>query len=133
MVSERRTLLGSRSDPGAELTKDNQAVHKERLQLWKDFNYCWLAFLTRQLDDSRRVQRQGQKLPAGQQVLSKKALQNLGDELTRLCDGLEKSGLVDYEMGVWEEEIINREYFGTMPYEVTVMLTLLQFSWSVER
>lgn len=39
-------------------------------------------------------------------MLSKAALQNLGDELTRLCDGLEKSGLVDYEMGVWEEEII---------------------------
>ena len=43
----------------------------------------------------------------GQSVLSKPALQHLGDELTRLCDGLEKSGLVDYEMGVWEEEIIH--------------------------
>ena len=49
----------------------------------------------------------GQRPIPGQTVLSKTALQHLGDELTRLCDGLEKAGLVDYEMGVWEEEIIH--------------------------
>ena len=48
----------------------------------------------------------GQPPTPDQSVLSKAALRRLGDELTRLCDGLEKSGLVDYEMGVWEEEII---------------------------
>ena len=52
------------------------------------------------------MQATGQRPVPGQSVLSKTALQHLGDELTRLCDGLEKSGLVDYEMGVWEEEII---------------------------
>ena len=95
------------SDLFSELTKDNQAIHGERLRLWRDFNYCWLAYLTRQLDDSRRILARGQSLAPGQRVLSKAALQNLGDELTKLCDGLEKAGLVDYEMGVWEEEIIN--------------------------
>lgn len=55
------------------------------------------------------MQATGQRPAPGQSVLSKAAVQRLGDELIRLCDGLEKSGLVDYEMGVWEEEIITRK------------------------
>lgn len=31
----------------------------------------------------------------------------MGRELIRLCDGTETYGLVDYQMGVWEEEIIS--------------------------
>lgn len=108
MSSANKNFQRIKSDTRTGLNKDNQAIHKERLKLWKDFNYCWLAFLTRQLDDSRRLKATGQALPVGQSVLPKPALQNLGDELTRLCDDLEKSGLVDYEMGVWEEEIIDR-------------------------
>jgi hypothetical protein len=27
------------------------------------------------------------------------------DELIRLCDSIEQYGLVDYDIGVWEEEI----------------------------
>ena len=53
------------------------------------------------------MQATGQGPAPGQSMLSKTAIQHLGDELTRLSDGLEKSGLVDYEMGVWEEEIIH--------------------------
>lgn len=34
------------------LTKDNTSVYEERLELWKQFNVCWLAFLTRQLANS---------------------------------------------------------------------------------
>ena len=62
----------------------------------------------------------GQKLALGQSILSKAAIQRLGDELTRLCDGLEKSGLVDYEMGVWEEEIINRKPERLRPLVATL-------------
>lgn len=29
----------------------------------------------------------------------------MGDELIRLCDGIERHGLVDYQFGVWEDEI----------------------------
>ena len=87
---------------------DKEAQRSDQLKLWRDFNYCWLAFPTRHLDEAKRIQATGQGPPAGQSVLTKQSLQHLGDELTRLCDGLEKSGLVDYEMGVWEEEIIDR-------------------------
>lgn len=91
------------------LFKDDQALHDERLKLWKDFNLCWLALLQRQLDDSKRLHASGSGPAAGQSILPRDSLKNLGDELTRLCDGLEKFGLVDYEMGVWEEEIIGSE------------------------
>ncbi|CAK7264157.1 hypothetical protein SEPCBS119000_000855 [Sporothrix epigloea] len=30
----------------------------------------------------------------------------MGRELVRLCDGIERFGLVDYDYGVWEERIM---------------------------
>jgi hypothetical protein len=29
----------------------------------------------------------------------------MGEELVRLCDGIERHGLVDYQYGVWEDQI----------------------------
>jgi hypothetical protein len=49
----------------------------------------------------------GQQPPAPQSILSQDSLEKMGKELIRLDDGMEKHGLVDYQMGVWEEEIIN--------------------------
>lgn len=37
-------------------------------------------------------------------------LERLSSELIRLCDNIEKHGLVDYQMGVAEEEIMERKY-----------------------
>lgn len=34
-------------------------------------------------------------------------LLGLSSELVRLCDGVEKHGLVDYQMGVAEDEIVD--------------------------
>jgi hypothetical protein len=42
-------------------------------------------------------------------ILKYDELETMGKELVRLCDIMEKHGLVDYQMGVWEEEIITRE------------------------
>lgn len=30
----------------------------------------------------------------------------MGKELIQLCDQVEQHGLVDYQMGIWEEEIL---------------------------
>jgi hypothetical protein len=30
----------------------------------------------------------------------------MGTQLVKNCDNMEKLGLVDYQMGVWEEEIV---------------------------
>jgi hypothetical protein len=38
-------------------------------------------------------------------VLSAGTIQAMVDELIRLCDSVEQHGLVDYDRGVWEEEI----------------------------
>lgn len=37
--------------------------------------------------------------------LSLRTVKRMGDELIRLCDGIERHGLVDYQFGVWEDEI----------------------------
>jgi hypothetical protein len=37
--------------------------------------------------------------------MTKDQIEEMGDELVRLCDGLERHGLVDYQYGVWEEQI----------------------------
>lgn len=39
-------------------------------------------------------------------MLDQDLMETMGKELIRLCDTMEKHGLVDYQMGVWEEEII---------------------------
>lgn len=37
-------------------------------------------------------------------------MESMGKELIQLCDQLEQYGLVDYQMGVWEEEILCGEH-----------------------
>lgn len=39
-------------------------------------------------------------------MVSEEGLKKMGKELVRLCDGIERHGLVDYEYGVWEEAIV---------------------------
>lgn len=41
-----------------------------------------------------------------QGLLPQESLEEMGNELVSLCDGLEKHGLVDYQMGVSEQEIV---------------------------
>ena len=38
-------------------------------------------------------------------LLRAETIQGMIDELIRLCDSIENYGLVDYDRGVWEEEI----------------------------
>ena len=39
-------------------------------------------------------------------TISQDFLEEMGKELVSLCDGTERYGLVDYQLGVWEEQII---------------------------
>lgn len=55
----------------------------------------------------------GQGLHESQSLINTDSLKELGRELVRLCDHIEKHGLVDYQMGVAEEEIMDREYQPT--------------------
>lgn len=88
------------------LVRDDEAMHAERLKLWEEFNTCWLTVLQRQKD----MLDAGQRPPPPQSIIEYDTLEVMGKNLVQLCDNMEKHGLVDYQMGVWEEEIINSEF-----------------------
>lgn len=92
------------------LLHDDQAQHEGRIKLWDEFNTCWLALLQHQKDAIQKLLDSGQPLNPPPSLLQADYLGHMGDELVRLCDTMEKLGLVDYQMGVWEEEIVSSEW-----------------------
>jgi len=42
-------------------------------------------------------------------TLTAPMMEEMGEVIIRLCDKLEPHGLVDYQMGIWEEEILSGE------------------------
>ena len=49
----------------------------------------------------------GQPLLENQTLLQEAFLERMARELVRSCNVMERHGLVDYEIGVWEEEIMD--------------------------
>ena len=94
------------------LVHDDQGLHGERTKLWDEFNTCWLAVLQRQKDDTHEMLNSGQPPNPPQSILQLETLERMGSELVRLCDSMEKHGLVDYQMGVWEEEILGSKHLA---------------------
>lgn len=54
----------------------------------------------------------GRQLGRTQSRITLEGLNKMGDELVRLCDGIERHGLVDYQYGVWEEQITEGKYLN---------------------
>ena len=75
--------------------------------MWTDFNLCWLALLQRQKEDTEQLMNLSQNPTSSDSLLGVEELDRMGTEIVRLCDNIERHGLVDYEMGVAEEEIIS--------------------------
>ena len=88
------------------LVRDDESLHSQRLALWGEFNNCWLALLQSQKERTRDILRIGQHLPNDNSLISQDFLEEMGRELVNFCDGMERHGLVDYQLGVWEEQII---------------------------
>lgn len=84
------------------LTVDDANLHAGRIKLWNDFNHAWLALGQRQKD----LALSGAQVSRSQSLLSRDTIEKMGNELVRLCNGLERHGLVDYQYGVWEDEIM---------------------------
>lgn len=82
-------------------------MHADRIKLWEDFNHCWLTALQRQKELTEEMLDPGHRTHAPTSLMDYDFMETLGRELVRLCDMMEKHGLVDYQMGVWEEEIIS--------------------------
>ncbi|KAK5720581.1 hypothetical protein LTR17_014837 [Elasticomyces elasticus] len=97
-------LLGNVETLG--LTRDDEALHDDRIRLWDEFNRAWLTTLQRQFDMTQDSIQAGQPLREPHSIMTPQTLEQLSRELVRLCDSIEKHGLVDYQMGVAEEEIV---------------------------
>jgi hypothetical protein len=70
--------------------------------MWREFNIAWEALGQKQKEITEEALRTRRE-PAD--ILSAGAITSLMDELVALCDELEPYGLVDFEMGIWEEQI----------------------------
>ena len=89
------------------MTRDDEALHDDRIRLWDEFNRAWLTTLQRQYDMTEEMFRTNQAVREPQSIMTTQSLEHLSRELVRLCDMVERFGLVDYQMGVQEEEIMD--------------------------
>ncbi|KAJ5674780.1 uncharacterized protein N7477_004714 [Penicillium maclennaniae] len=87
------------------ILRDDHLQHDDRLQLWNHFNLCWLALCQKQKDMTQDLVSTGHQ-PIPTSLLSRERMEEMGKVLIQLCDQLEQHGLVDYQMGIWEEEIL---------------------------
>ena len=92
-------------NPG--LSQDDASLHDERIKLWNDFNHAWLALAFQQ----KTMMESGHQPGRSQSLMSEDTIRKMGDELIRLCDGIERHGLVDYQYGVWEDQIESSKFF----------------------
>ncbi|KAB2571428.1 37s ribosomal protein s9 [Lasiodiplodia theobromae] len=97
-------LLGNAEALG--LVRDDEPMHGERLKLWEEFNTAWLSILQKQKEMVQEMAEAGQAPRPPQSLMEYDFMESMGKELVGLCDSMEKHGLVDYQMGVWEEEIV---------------------------
>ncbi|KAI5461132.1 hypothetical protein BGZ63DRAFT_404030 [Mariannaea sp. PMI_226] len=100
LLSVSNWLLTQVVDLGLNL--DDTNLHADRIKLWNEFNHAWLSLGQRQMEMMMSSQSSSR---SQQTLLSKETIKKLGNELIRLCDGIERHGLVDYQYGVWEEQI----------------------------
>jgi len=102
VLAATRWLVASVSALG--LQHDDENRYEERIELWTELNLCWEAIAQKQKEITEEALRTT-RLPAD--ILSGETITHLVDELVSLCDQLEQYGLVDFELGIWEEQIIH--------------------------
>ncbi|KAI1765595.1 hypothetical protein GGR53DRAFT_259770 [Hypoxylon sp. FL1150] len=83
------------------LTADDENLYRDRIKMWQDFNHAWLSLFQKQ----KELMETGLQLQH-QTLVSEEGLRKMGKEIVRLCDSIDRHGLVDYQYGVWEEHII---------------------------
>ncbi|TVY81475.1 hypothetical protein LSUE1_G003210 [Lachnellula suecica] len=93
-------LLGHVGDLG--LTVDEVALHSDRIRLWGEFNTAWLGIFQKQKD----LLEAGQRIQPPQDLMTQDTINKMAKDLIRMCDAVEKHGLVDYQYGVAEEQIM---------------------------
>lgn len=91
------------------MLQEGEHFHQDQLRIWTDFNLCWLSFCQMQKDLIESWLQTGHQSPHVS-LVSAGYLQHMGKELTKFCDQVERHGLVDYQMGIWEEEILSGRF-----------------------
>tara|TARA_R110002003_G_scaffold244_6_gene17463 strand:+ start:6984 stop:8165 length:1182 start_codon:yes stop_codon:yes gene_type:complete len=104
------------------LVRDDENHYSQRLKLWEEFNTCWLATLQKQKTFSQEMVATGQRPQPPKTLIEYDFLEKMGTQLVKHCDNMEKHGLVDYQMGVWEEEIIASQC-GVLHIHLNSLLT----------
>lgn len=101
----RRLMVNALTWPG--LNKDDDHAHERRLKMWKEFNLCWLAFMQKLKDTLETVVVHSAQVPARPvNIITPVFLDKMADKLIAWANSVEPFGLVDYETGIWEEEIL---------------------------
>ncbi|KAG9233725.1 hypothetical protein BJ875DRAFT_505217 [Amylocarpus encephaloides] len=93
-------LLGHVGDLG--LTIDEVTLQNDRIRLWGELNTAWLSIFQKQ----KVMLESGQHIQRPQNLMTQDFINRMAKDLIRLCDAVEKHGLVDYQYGVAEEQII---------------------------
>ncbi|CAG8373931.1 unnamed protein product [Penicillium salamii] len=88
------------------LLRDDSIHYPDRLELWSNFNLCWLAVCQKQKDLLQDLIASGHQ-STQVSLIRRDRMESMGTDLIQLCDQLEQHGLVDYQMGIWEEEILS--------------------------
>ncbi|POS86189.1 hypothetical protein EPUL_002655 [Erysiphe pulchra] len=101
LVEISEWLLGHVADLG--LTVDEVSLHADRIRLWGEFNSAWLGIFQKQKD----LLQSSVRIMPPQSLIPRDFVSKMAKNLIRMCDMVEKYGLVDYQLGVAEEQIIN--------------------------
>ncbi len=95
---------------------DNEEIQEKDYQLWTDFNNAWLALFQKQYKETSLRSEAGELLEQPDLL----SVTEIATSVTRLSslakEYLEDKGLVDYERGLWEEEITRSE---CLPFQHT--------------
>jgi hypothetical protein len=108
------------------LTVDKEALYPDRIKLWNDFNNAWLCLLQKQKDVTEDMQASGHGPRSPRSVIPLEQLEKMGKDLVKLADAIEKHGLVDYQYGVMEENIMDSKYLP--PHKGTSTVRLMWHS-----
>lgn len=121
-ISSVRSYQLIDSDQG--LTVDEVTLHSDRIRLWKEFNTAWLGIFLKQKD----LLESGQRIQPPQSLMTQEYINKMAKDLIRMCDAVEKHGLVDYQYGV-EEERIMMSKSQIFPNWIRLWLTMVYSSY----
>jgi len=81
------------------------SLHADRIRLWGEFNTAWLAIFQKQIDlvNDSTPRNHPNLMPL-------ELINKMANDLIRMCDSIDSHGLVDYQYGVAEEQILDSTY-----------------------